>query len=97
MTKAYNPDVIERAAFDALDKGLTSNGITLVYAHQHNFQGVPPYATLSIDSRAPQGQPDRIHLSDTGIMALYGTRIGAAPLCVLATMPETWLTGSSTG
>lgn len=101
MTKPYKPDLIERAAFAALNRGLTSNSITLVYAHQHNFQGVPPYATLSIDSRTPQGQPDRIHLDDTGIMALYGTRIGSGTImCVgddagdMADRIVNWLTTS---
>jgi hypothetical protein len=102
MTKPYSPDLIERAAWAHINTGAVENGITLAYAHQHNFQGVPPYATISIDSRTPQGHPDKIHLDDTGVMALYGTRIGGGTImCVgdtagdMADRLVNWLTTTS--
>lgn len=99
MTRPYKPDLIERAAFANLNAGAVDNGIVLAYAHQHNFQGVPPFATLSIDSRTPIGHPDKIHLDDTGVMAMYGTRVGGGTvLCVgdnagdMADRMVNWLT-----
>lgn len=102
MTKPYSPDLIERAAWAHMNTGAAENGIVLAYAHQHNFQGVPPYATISIDSRTPQGHPDKIHLDDKGVMAMYGTRIGGGTvMCVgdnagdMADCLVNWLTTTS--
>lgn len=79
----YKPDLIERAAWNVVNTGAVANDIKLIYAHQHDAQMVPPYATISIDSRTPQGQPDRIEMNDSGVMALYGTRIGGGTvMCV---------------
>lgn len=73
MTRLYKPDYLEQAVFEVLDAVVSED---LQFANQQHHELDPPYATLSVDSRIPQGQDNLYRILPDGTQIYHGQRRG---------------------
>lgn len=80
MTRLYKPDYLEQAIFEVLD-AVTID--PLVYANQQHHELTPPYVSLSVDTRVPQGRDGLFVTLNDGTRVYHGQRHGTITLLVV--------------
>lgn len=80
MTREYKPDYLEQAVYEVID-AVTVDPV--VYANQQHHELTPPYVSLSVDTRVPQGRDELFRVLDDGTQIYHGQRHGTITLLVV--------------